>query len=1181
MLESVVLLGPAAEALNWCLNALAESDGDATLGENVNKIASKLAGSIAMGLLGDAAKGKVADALAARNLRPDVEPADRHIEQAYRLAELGALVVFLNRAAKHAALAADPYGGSTAERVSQRLSGDYRAVRADGKLAYAQGLGTEHLAAALSSMTQADWAGSDARTQELRRRIEERALEDLAWATGVPASPAFDAAFRSGLGPELPPWFGVLAHTFVGVLLSKGKKPAQESLMLRLLARVAMNVQPGVDGEALERFLQTQAREQAQRGHQLEGMLVRALGGLGDDLGSSQLQVRAELQTVADNVQGFRQAWEAGQAQLGRTLQRVEETLELQHAKIDRVLALTEELWRRGQASRAVAVAPATGALAAPWAGLALGELPPAEGPPIGRDAEIELVARFLAHPQQRLLKVVGRGGAGKTTLVSHALATALAQGRARPLIYQKATEANRQLLPPVLEAFDRLLVALGVAPVAADLQLPTLALKLDAIARVLAQAEARPLVVLDSLERVIDPASGRLADSDLEQFLLHCLQRDGAIQLILATQALPAVGDRGAVLPLVAVAFERQAEIALGAGIDAPSDGLRLLRSYLAHTRDDLRGLADEPLRALCAEVGGNPGAIKHVAIALASDRWLTPQALLQSLQGQGADTAALGVRDALIGRYFPELAPPQQAFLQALAVLGGSAPLAAVAAVAGFGEQTAPAPLAAALLERYLLRRAGDDCTIHDSEKSFYLSTLAAAQRTRLYGRAAAHWHAQGMPPARWQGYADAAAAVREIEMLLLAEQAGAAAALRQRAAQRLYEIGHVLSAARLLSGAAAAERNAGVATERLALLATCEWKIGAYEQAQRRCADGLALAAALGLEPTRPEVLALRQVDAACHFELGDVARAVADYEQLLADLDALAAPAREAVLGLRARAHVDLCFALSVAGHQDGAVEHGRRAQVLLQAPAGGGGRTPGSVLAMSYLGLVLSYRGDFAAARQLYQDAARLARSLGAPYEQAITLGHFAEFELIEGRTDLSLDLATRALQAHAETGAISGSWCHFLIALGFALDPDRQAEAERHAREACRYTRLLNDPNPRVLLGVLLLRRQQRVEAVGHLEQALDVVDRLVAACPTNWEALVARGLALLALATMSRAPVAAALAAYRAARDASPHEGHYARIALQLRVAEPVLRPAGIDVAAAVRQLYEPAAGA
>lgn len=1187
----------AFQGCEWVLKQLAGADGDASTFDALGKIG----GTLAMGIIGDAAKGGVRGLLAERELRPASEPMNHHIEQAYRLAELGSLVIFLSRPALKQLLPGDALAGPDAALTIQSLCSRHDAVRRDRQAALAQGIELDHLTAVLSSLSERQWEAADAQARALRWQVEQRALDDLEIASGRPPSPAFVQLFRQGGGEAMPPWFGVLAHSFMHVLLQQDKKKAQESLLLRLVSRTAMARHPQVDLDSLDQLLKDSVQAQLAAGTSLGDRIAATLDGLGTGLGSQLGTVRQELAAVAAEVADFRAAWTQGLADLTHTLDRIEQLIVRNHAAILAKLEAMERLLaQRAQAAgppaAALADVPADASTAHPgaaqWAAAGLPAMPPADGRPLGRDAELAVVQAFLADAQQRLLCVHGRGGAGKTTLVSWA-AAAMPGAASRPVIYLKLTEVHRRLGGTLLDALDRLLAATGAATVAADAHYPSFQSKLEEALRRLAARRVDLLLVIDSLEQAIVPADRRLADADLEATVLHAAGTAGSLQLVLCTQLMPWVPVDGMLQPLQAAAPQRLVELPLGSGLSGTSACLTLLRSLLAGARPDLADTPEAVWAPLFASVGGNPQAIKHIAIALAGDALLQPAALLASLAQPGSGPgAAQAVRDALIGRYLPRLDDAQRQLLLALAVLGGHATVDAITSVANIDTAGAPGAAAAArgalavLLDMHLVQRApGDAAAIHDTEKSCCLAAADPLQLRAAYRRAAAWWQRQAAAAPPWQSYGDALPALSALAMWVLAGDAPEAAALRLRSAQRLADIGLVVGAADLLAAATAAEQALDVELERLSLVASCHWKLGRYAPAQAACEAGLAHGRERRLPPTHAALLALRHTHAVCEMELGRAQQAVADCSRLLADLQAAAlqgdAPADERAqhLALACRTGTYLAFAHSVAGAQPQALDAGQHALDLLATPDAQllppEQRQGLRVLALAYIGLVHSYCGHYPQARKAYREAARLAAAGPGLFERAIAYGHLAELDLIEGRIGLAVDHATESLLAEADTDAMSGSWCNWLIAMALALSSADLVQAQTRAQLACRYTRLLNAPNPRVLLGLLLLRQGSTAEGIHHLNQALSTVDRLTDACATNWEALVARGLALAALSACGQADLDEARQAYRAAHAASPHAGHFARIALQLKLAQPLLQDDGRELVDELAALY------
>ncbi|MEF7614445.1 hypothetical protein V4F39_11045 [Aquincola sp. MAHUQ-54] len=1177
----MIELAPAViEAGKWLLGFLAGS----TVATGMAADAAKLAGQLVMTVVGDEVSDRLRGAFGGPG-RGD--PANRelnhHIEQAYRLAELSALVQFVQRYARHtgAGGAADAYAALASAQGVERLAASYRAVERDAQAAYAGDIGLSDIAAALVSTDEAGWQGMAPAVQALRQRLENRALAEMAHVVDQPAPARFAQAFRQGEGPGLPPWYALLAHSFAAVLLDGRHDQAKESMLLRMVSRAALRVAPhAVDEaaatEALEQRLRDDLRAQ---GTDLGARLAEAVGRVGDSLGSDLRAVRTELEALSRQsatIAGLVHSVHRGLAHVQQLLEDYGQALH----------ALREDVREVRQRLDAVppAMPPGTSRPAAPpWHRVPLGTVPAAGAAPIGRDAELDAVAGFAGEtgPQAAgLLAVLGRGGSGKTLLLVHALqrqADRLPAGRWPPaVLFLRAVDGDRQLVAAAIAACDRLLAALGHAPVAGNAQFSTVAEKLACVDEALAGEGVQALLVLDSLEAALDATTARPLDEELGELLLFGLHRRApALRVIVTSQVAPRVKVDALYRPLSQAVSDSVRIVDLGGGLRSAADGVALLRRHDPGGTLGLAAAPDALLEALSRCVGGNPNALKHLAMLLDLDRSLDPPTLLQRLQDEQAVQPEVDeLRQHLIGRYFERLPPAQQRLLQALAIQGGQAPLAAAAALLDPADGDA-GPLAGELMRRQLLRREGAEHAIHDSERAYYLARLAGSPALpALQRRAADHWATRALPAARWTSHADAQPTLREIALRSRAGQAERAAPARCEAARRLYELGLLSAATQLLLDASAAEQGQPGEADRLAQLALCHWKAGAFAQGLAVCRQALdRWPAAPGA--TNATLAGLRQTHAACTLETGAVHEAIDAYRRLVAELTQAGVPADPALARVAAQACMDLAFAQSMAGQAQAAIDDGRRAVALCMPPAAPVALPALQAMASGYLATYLTYLPAFDEARNLYHEAILQAVRCEARYELAIVYGLAAELELLDGRPERAASLSRSALAAQKDTDAITGSWCHYLIAQALAGTPDGMAEAREAAETACRFSRPLNDANPRVLLGMLLLRQGHEAEGIEQLQQAVKTTDALVAACAQNWEAWVAQGWALLGLAARGRATAEAALSAYRQAQAASPHPGHFARIRVQLGLSAPVLAPAGLAPLPRIASFY------
>lgn len=295
------------------------------------------------------------------------------------------------------------------------------------------------------------------------------------------------------------------------------------------------------------------------------------------------------------------------------------------------------------------------------------GALPPSPRTPlIGRDEEIELLARRLCNQGVRLLSITGVGGSGKTRL---ALAVADAVRAVYPggvMFIDLASVAERSALVDMLADVFNVRRTRGQTPLKALAE------------RVRSRLTADVLLVLDNMEGVLDGADvlGELLDASPRLTIL-----------VTSRVALHLYGEHE--FPLAPLAVP-DGDHALGWGELArvPSVQLFVARAEAANphadfTRD-LKSVAN-----LCVRLDGLPLAIELVAAQAMS---LTPPQMLERFSGH-LDLPENPARDApsrqrtlrrTIDWSHDLLDEPARRLLRRLAVFAGGFTLEAAQAVA-----------------------------------------------------------------------------------------------------------------------------------------------------------------------------------------------------------------------------------------------------------------------------------------------------------------------------------------------------------------------------------------------------------------------------------------------------------------------------------------------------------------
>ena len=311
----------------------------------------------------------------------------------------------------------------------------------------------------------------------------------------------------------------------------------------------------------------------------------------------------------------------------------------------------------------------------------------------LGRDADLQTLRAWLAHPAGRLITLTGPGGAGKTRLALELAHAVAADGATRVTFVQLAAVRNPAFVGSAIAE------ALGLADVTAR--------ELSRRARV-ACGDQSTLLVLDNFEQVLDAAS----------LVADLLTSVPSLRVLVTSRApLRVRGEREyAVGPL---ALEGASD-AMSSAVLALVPAVRLFLERVRDVRPDFRlTLANGPIVAeICRRLDGLPLALELAAPWL---KVLTPEDLLGQL---AQDVLLTSVRrrdlperqqtmNATIAWSYQLLAPNEQLLFRRLAALSGSFPIEAATAVLGGGQDSSDAShaalaAAAGLIDKSLLLRA-----------------------------------------------------------------------------------------------------------------------------------------------------------------------------------------------------------------------------------------------------------------------------------------------------------------------------------------------------------------------------------------------------------------------------------------------------------------------------------------
>ncbi|MDP9352859.1 MAG: helix-turn-helix domain-containing protein, partial [Chloroflexota bacterium] len=297
------------------------------------------------------------------------------------------------------------------------------------------------------------------------------------------------------------------------------------------------------------------------------------------------------------------------------------------------------------------------------------GSLPPVPKYFKGREAEMEELSGYIRDPVVRLVRIVGRNGMGKTSLVCHLLGDPegrpLPEGIKPPSVYAVLYlgEAGRQSITFANLYFG--LSKLLPRPIANKLNAGYEQAERSTKAKMRELLAALPerrkvVVLLDELEDVMDLSRREIREPELDPALRALLEAPPhPVTVVLTTHCRPRSLGR--------VQHILQRDIELREGLDGPSSEY-ILRAL---DRSGTRGLRDAPSKQLQEageRVHGNPRALEMLVSILETDRESTLDGILGDVEG----VLPHEILDVLVGKVFAKLDSVSQGVMQALAIYG-----------------------------------------------------------------------------------------------------------------------------------------------------------------------------------------------------------------------------------------------------------------------------------------------------------------------------------------------------------------------------------------------------------------------------------------------------------------------------------------------------------------------------
>ena len=296
-----------------------------------------------------------------------------------------------------------------------------------------------------------------------------------------------------------------------------------------------------------------------------------------------------------------------------------------------------------------------------------------------GRVHELGLLRRHLADDNVRLVWVCGRGGIGKTALITKLLHELEGMHGTRPqdtlpwevegIVYVALRQPEFRSPDKLIELLCRTLEPHTAQELRAKWQQrASLADKLEFLFR-RSLGWRHYLIVLDNFEDVLD-ADHRIQEefADLRHFVEMCLEYDHGTRLLVTSRRRLVFSPE-----LEGRLGTRQAELSLDAGLP-PTDAIALLRALDADGRLGIRSASEPTLREVARWCHGIPRTLETLVGTLRQRRTWTLARLLHD------ETALTHLTEHPARELYESLSVDERLVIQGLAVYDRPVPAAAV---------------------------------------------------------------------------------------------------------------------------------------------------------------------------------------------------------------------------------------------------------------------------------------------------------------------------------------------------------------------------------------------------------------------------------------------------------------------------------------------------------------------
>ena len=812
------------------------------------------------------------------------------------------------------------------------------------------------------------------------------------------------------------------------------------------------------------------------------------------------------------------------------------------------------------------------------------------------RFVETRLIGEFLRDGGLRLLAVVGRGGVGKTAMACRLL-KALEAGRLPDDGGELAVDAIVYLSPAGIHpiSFPNLFTDLTrVLPDAEAQRLQQLYRDPEQtqgqLMRTLLEAfpGGRSIVLLDTLEDVIDPATLAVSEAGLDAGLHELLAApEHGVKVIATTRLVPR--------ELLLAQPGRSKRLDLDKGLPV-SEAIKVLQAMDA---DGARGLRDAPpqmLASACELTRGFPRALEALVAILAADR----DASLPGLLTTAGTALPDKIVEVLVGEAFERLDPLGQQVMQALAIYAAPVPSVAIDyLLQPFQPAINSSPVLSRLVNMHFARSDAGRYYLHQVDRDYALGHIPPGQlgepdggpvrftRYALQARAADYFEQTRTPSDSWRNLDDLTAQLAEFELRYAnADYDTAAEVLDDIDFDYLQKWGHYRLAADMH------ERLNGTLTDlywqmvNASGLGNIYSTLGQTEQAIEHHQQALAIARQTSDRGSEGAQLGNL---GGIYSTLGQTEQAIEHYQQALAIARETGDRGIEGTwLGGLGGIYQDM-------GQTEQAIEHYQQALAIARETGDRG--SEGAQL--SYLGTSYWYLGQTEQAIEHYQQALAIARETGERGSEGAQLGNLGTSYWYLGQTEQAIEHYQQALAIARETGerGIEGVWLSNLgdgyenlgqteqaiecyrqaIKIGDAIgNAQVRAEARRGLAQVHLYreewpeARRVAEAAPSrgfrpvlaevfTALGTAYLREGDRANAGEAFSAALSAANTLLA----GTDAMYAQGLASAGLAVTGHPDRAqAALRTFEQAVAITPAPGPRVRALRKLDV----LLPADID---------------